>query len=209
MISVEASKKVAVDSIDHINPFGCVRDNNTNKDYINEVKQKFENKSIKVLDLGCSGGQLVVDHANLGDVAVGLEGSFHVYRGAGSKNWLEYQNKNLFLCDITEDFVCKDDDTIIIFDYIQCWEVFEHIPKEKLSSMFKNILKHMDNNSIFCGSICVVPCPSGNHVCLMTKEEWIETFRQNGLELKPYIFNNLPRSVYPEPHGFVFTAIKI
>ena len=209
MITLDADKTVAIDSVDHTNPFGCVRDNNTNKQYIDEVKQKFDNKKINVLDLGCSGGQLIIDHVALGDVAVGLEGSFHVFRGAGAKNWLEYNNKNLFLCDITENFSCKYNNQPLMFDYIQCWEVFEHIPKEKLAKMLQNILKHMHNNSIFCGSICVIPCPSGNHVCLMSKDEWKQVFAENGLEMKEYIFKNLPRSVYPEPHGFVFTATKI
>lgn len=206
MITVERIKEVAIDSIDHINPIGCVQDNNTSGEYILQVKSYFNKPSIGVLDLGCAGGQLVIDHSNMGDIAVGLEGSSHVLRGKGSVNWKNYKDKNLFLCDITEDFTCKNNGDVITFDYIQLWEVFEHIPENKLSKLFENINKHLSQDGLLCGSISTIPCDSGNHVCIKPKEWWVDTFKNNGFILGDYIFNYIPRGIDP---SFPFTARKI
>jgi 2-polyprenyl-3-methyl-5-hydroxy-6-metoxy-1,4-benzoquinol methylase len=206
MITVECEKHIALESKDHTNPIGCVQDNNTNYLYLMQVKKYFNKSNISVMDLGCAGGQMVIDHTNMNDIAVGLEGSSHVLNGKGAHNWTNYKDKNLFLCDITEEFLCKNNNEQIIFDYIQLWEVFEHIPEEKLSQLFLNINKHLSDGGLLCGSISTIPCDSGNHVCIKPKEWWILTFKNNGFELNEYIFNYLPRGIDP---SFPFTARKI
>ncbi len=205
MITLTTNKNIAIDSLDHLYPFGVIRDNNSNSEYISEVKKYF-NKKIKVMDLGCAGGQIIIDHLLSDDIAVGLEGSSNVFRGAGSHNWQNYFNKNLFLCDITEPFDVKIDDKKELFDYIQMWEVLEHIPENKLSTLFLNIKQHLDKNGIFCGSIATHICPSGTHVSIFPKEKWQEIFKNNGLSLKEFIFKSLPRPVSEGNLGFVFTA---
>ena len=205
MISVITNKSVAFDSPDHIEPMGTVADNNSDILYILEIKKYFNNKNINILDLGCSGGQIVIDHILQKDLAIGLEGSSHVLQGAGKHNWEQYYNKNLFLCDITEPFFCKDNDNKIMFDCIQMWEVLEHIPESKFTNLFTNIKNHIKPEGIFVGSVAMVPDPP-RHVSLFSKERWIEIFKEHGFNLKEYSFEHLPRSVHSENNGFVFKA---
>ena len=70
MIRLETNYPVAIESPDHIAPVGTVNDNTTDIDYINAVKNYFDNKQIRVLDLGCAGGQLISDFISRGDVAM-------------------------------------------------------------------------------------------------------------------------------------------
>ena len=75
MIKVITDHPIAYDSPDHIQPWGTARDNSTNEEFIKQTEQWFNNEPFKTLDIGCSGGQLTVDYANRGHLAVGIEGS--------------------------------------------------------------------------------------------------------------------------------------
>lgn len=206
MIKVTTNKNIATDSLDHLYPFGVVRDNNSNIHYIREIKNYFNNFKINVMDLGCAGGQIIVDHHLLDDLAVGLEGSSNVFRGTGKHNWEILFNQNLFLCDITESYSVDDETGHLLFDYIQMWEVLEHIPEEKLPMLFENIKKHLKDTGIFCGSVATHVCPSGTHVSIFPKTKWVELFKTHGMEMGEYIFRHLPRPVSEGDLGFVFTA---
>jgi hypothetical protein len=83
MITLEATKQIADDSPDHICPVGAIRDNFTSPGLIDEVKDGFDDEQIAMLDLGCAGGQFVVDFINRGDIGVGLEGSLVLVRRTG------------------------------------------------------------------------------------------------------------------------------
>jgi 2-polyprenyl-3-methyl-5-hydroxy-6-metoxy-1,4-benzoquinol methylase len=194
MITVNTDYPIAVDSLDHINPYGCIQDSNTNYDYIDEIKNYFNNKQLKVLDIGCAGGQLMIDHHNKGDIAVGLEGSSNAINGKGKGNWSTFKDKVLFLCDASRPYYIKINKEIIKFNFIQSWEVIEHIPGERLNTFFTNIKNHLDDDGLFCGSIATTPCSSGNHVSLLPLNGWIEKFKENGLEMNPYIFKNTLRN---------------
>jgi len=194
MITVNTDYPIAIDSLDHINPYGCVQDSNTNYDYIDEIKNHFTNKQLKVLDIGCAGGQLMVDHHNKGDIAVGLEGSSNALNGKGKDNWIIFKDNVLFLCDASRPYSIQLNDDTIKFDYIQSWEVIEHIPGERLDTFFTNIKNHLDDNGLFCGSIATTRCSSGNHVSLLPLNGWIEKFKKNGLQMNEYIFKNTLRN---------------
>lgn len=194
MITLKTDYPLAFDSLDHLNPYGCVQDSNTNKEYIAEVKCYFNNNTIKLLDIGCAGGQLMIDHHLIGDLAVGLEGSSHAIYGKGKENWNKYQNKVLFLCDAARPYEIYQDKNLVKFDYIQSWEVIEHIPGDRLDTFFTNIKNHLNDSGLFCGSIATTPCSSGNHVSLLPLNGWIEKFKKNGLEMNPYIFKNTLRN---------------
>lgn len=210
MIKVITEHPIAIASLDHINPFGCIRDNNSFSYYILDVKKYFNNQKINVLDLGCAGGQIIIDHLNLGDLAVGLEGSSHALNGAGKHNWDLYKDKNLFLCDITEKFSILDDNgETIKFDIIQMWEVLEHIPENKLNILLDNIKKHLKTNGIFIGSVATYHCISGTHVSVFEKSKWSEIFKTSGFDMQPYCFNCVPRPVSTGDQGFLFTGKTI
>ena len=51
---------VAIDSPDHIAYAGTVVDNRTEENYVRNIKEYF-GENLKVLDLGCAGGQMITD----------------------------------------------------------------------------------------------------------------------------------------------------
>jgi cyclopropane fatty-acyl-phospholipid synthase-like methyltransferase len=150
MITLETNHPVAIESPDHIAPVGTVNDNTTDSDYIAAVKKYF-GRPIKMMDLGCAGGQLVVDFIESGDCGVGLEGSTNAReRGAGKHNWDKYGDKNLFTADLTKPYQLHDDGEEVKFDFITTWEVVEHIAEEDLPMFFGNIKKHLNDDGVFC-----------------------------------------------------------
>jgi len=148
---------VAWNSPDHLYPCGTAHDNSTDYNFITEIENFFNNKQLNFLDIGCSGGQLVVDFNNRGHNAIGIEGSDYsiIHNRA---NWPTYYNKLLFTCDATKPYTITDDNDVNVkFDCITAWEVIEHIAPEELNQFFTNIINHMDENSIFVGSISEHP----------------------------------------------------
>ena len=157
MITLEAAKQVADDSPDHICPVGAIRDNFTSQGLIAEVKDGFDDEQISMLDLGCAGGQFVVDFIKEGDIGVGLEGSSNSLTGVGKDNWDKYHNKNLFLCDITKDYQLYQDGKPMEFDFIHSEEVFEHIAPDDVDPMRRNIYKHLKVGGICVFGVSLVP----------------------------------------------------
>tara|TARA_Y100000592_G_scaffold79104_1_gene124620 strand:- start:272 stop:967 length:696 start_codon:yes stop_codon:yes gene_type:complete len=188
MIRIETDKPVAFDSPDHIDPWGTARDNTTNINFVNELYEYFEQKPFSFLDLGCSGGQLVVDILNLNpneNISIGLEGSdYSAIRKRD--NWSTHYNKNLFTCDITEPFKILNDDKLMKFDIISSWEVMEHLPSDKLDNVFQNIYNHLSDDGIYACSINVgSDRPNGVELHL-TREKppfWEEVFDRNGFKM--------------------------
>jgi 2-polyprenyl-3-methyl-5-hydroxy-6-metoxy-1,4-benzoquinol methylase len=193
MIKIQTNYPVAIDSPDHITPHGTAHDNSTDINFINEVSEWFKNEKINFLDLGCSGGQLVVDFHNRGNFSVGLEGSDYSLLH-GRANWPEYGNKILFTCDITKPYkvIYGEDENQILFDVITAWEVVEHIKYEDLNSLFKNINDSLKDGGIFLASVAMHP-DGDLHQTVKTKDEWIleifpEVLKNTDLIIKEYPF---------------------
>jgi 2-polyprenyl-3-methyl-5-hydroxy-6-metoxy-1,4-benzoquinol methylase len=185
-------KPVAYDSLDHIVPEGTSRDNHTSAGYISEVINYFDKKKINYLDLGCSGGQLVIDFMNLGNGAVGIEGSDYSAK-LGRANWADYYNKNLFTADVSHPFKVVDEEgEMVKFDCISAWEVLEHIPLAGLKTMMQNIYDHLTPNGIFVGSVSLDPNPQW-HVSVFPKEFWQKSIFSPLFIMEEYPFVNVVR----------------
>ena len=155
MISIKTKFPIALDSPDHLYPWGTKNDNSTNIGFIDDISNfcKQNGKSnFNFLDLGCSGGQLVIDVLNRGNLAIGLEGSDYSIINKRA-NWPKYYNKNLFTCDITKKYELFNNNLLIKFDIISAWEVIEHIAENDLISFFTHISNNLNSGGIFCGSI--------------------------------------------------------
>ena len=187
MIEVITNHPVAYESPDHLHPHGTANDNSTNKNFVKEIKEYFNNKPFNFLDLGCSGGQLVVDISKLDPdvVAVGLEGSdYSVKHNRG--HWQNSYNSNLFTCDITHPFEVKINGNLGKFNLITAWEVLEHIPPHLLDSVFKNIYNHLADDGIFAASINMSSDKPKGVELHLTREKppfWEKVFFKNNFEM--------------------------
>ena len=204
MITLDTNYPIAYDSPDHICPWGTKRDNFTSKGFIDETlnfhSQKGKDK-INFLDLGCSGGQLVIDYINRGHLGVGLEGSdYSVINGRA--NWPKYYNKNLFTCDVTKKYELFENDIKLNFDIITAWEVIEHIKPEDQKPFFKYINDNLNSGGFFCGSISTreeVIKGHSLHQTVWNEATWYKNFpdilKETNLELYQYPFNNNVRDL--------------
>jgi SAM-dependent methyltransferase len=157
-ITLKTDHPIAYDSPDHIAPWGTMRDNTTNTEFIEEMHEFFKLNygvdNFNFLDLGCAGGQLAVDFHERGNLSVGLEGSdYSIVHGRA--NWPEYYNKVLFTCDITKSYTIYNNDQKVLFDLITAWEVVEHIHPFDLRNFFKYISNNLKTGGIFLASISI------------------------------------------------------
>jgi 2-polyprenyl-3-methyl-5-hydroxy-6-metoxy-1,4-benzoquinol methylase len=159
-LSVQTKFPIAYESPDHLAPFGTTRDNSTNKKFVDYMASRLTAEiprtQLGVLDLGCSGGQLVKDFLDLGWMAVGLEGSDFSLKHRRA-NWPALAGKNLFTCDITKPFVVQHDRMPAQFHLITMWEVLEHIHTRDLPQLFNNIMAHLDRGGYFVASTTSTP----------------------------------------------------
>ncbi|MFH1657309.1 MAG: class I SAM-dependent methyltransferase [bacterium] len=191
VLKVETEHRVAFDSPDHIAPVGTKQDNSTNRAFIllmnKLLAREFPNSQLKFLDLGCSGGQLVKDFKDLGYVSAGLEGSDYSLKH-NRANWPLLANKSLFTCDISKPFEIKSADKRLKFNLITAWEVLEHIRKEELDNVFRNIIDHLEEGGYFIASTSSSSSMSGGlelHQTRMVNEEWRKYLQERFKELTP------------------------
>jgi len=218
---------------DFENPIqGAAQNNHSNPVYLEELKRITNKEDFSYMDLGCAGGQSVVDVYNMGNVAVGVEGSdlskmIQIsknrikpqprYIGDTSKltedihdNWLNLKDKCLFKADITKPFQMFNDTGEQTFDVITAWDVLEHPKPEDIPSVLNNIKKHLNDDGVF---ICLINLVEGkNHQCIKSNEWWLKTFKECGLEDIGFDFNASPRHTYnpldTNDIGFILKKIK-
>lgn len=197
-----AEREIALESLDYKDPKGAVRDNSTNSGYISEIEGYFQNRSINYLDLGCAGGQLVVDFLKKGHTAFGIDGNPDIVKKnrhtAARRNWSNYLGKNLFNCDIAKNFQIidtEDNNATVLFDCISAWEVLEHIEKSDLHVLMKNIHSNLKDGGIFVGSVNLSD-RDPHHVSTFSEKIWRnEIFEPAGFRVEKYKFKNKVREV--------------
>lgn len=188
MIKVLTKFPLALDSPDFITPWGTMRDNSTNPEFIKEVITRFENKKINFLDLGCSGGKLIRDFIPFCEYSVGLEGSNYSIINQRAE-WPDLYLQNLFTCDVSKPFdifhdVAENGIQRIHFDCITAWELIEHLKPESLDTFFHNVYKHLKDNGIFVCSISWASEMSTGiqlHQTIWKENQWNEYFAKLGL----------------------------
>lgn len=213
-ITLETSFPLAVNSPDHLVPWGTKNDNSTNKGFIDEVinyaKNEYALDKINFMDLGCSGGQLAVDFNDLGHFSIGLEGSdYSIIHGRA--NWPTYHNTVLFTYDITKPYAIMNDGEKVLFDVITAWEVVEHIHPNDLDMYFLNINNSLKVGGIFLASISVNSDVINGvelHQSRFSEEVWMGKLQEiaikNNMTLSNYPFNNKVRDC----EGSFFIQLK-
>jgi len=195
-MKILTNKPIAIDSPDHIKPWGTMRDNHSNIGFVEEIENYFNNKKIHFLDLGCSGGKLVEDFFDRGHLAIGLEGSDYSAK-IGRACWGEGYNKYLFTCDCSEEyFIVDEQEEKILFDCITAWEVIEHIHPDKLNNFFKNIYNHLKDDGIVLGTISLkeeIIEGVALHQSVFSEEYWKSNILNVYFDLVDYSFVNKVR----------------
>ena len=185
---LKTNAPVAINSRDHLYPTGTAQDNTRYPRFIKKCEEIFgENEGLAFMDLGCSGGGMVLDAILRGHLGIGLEGSdYSLIRQRAEWRLLR---KNLFTCDITKPFAVEEAETgeIKKFDVVTAWEVLEHISEDDLPQLFENIKVHLKANGIFVASVaCKDSIPSkygvNMHVTIHSKDWWMDVFKQNNFE---------------------------
>lgn len=152
MFNIQTQHKVAYDSPDHTHPWGAKRDNFSNLLLVDELKQYF-GEDMSILDVGCSGGQMIVDFLESGvDKAIGIEGSDYSLKHE-RENWTKYAGTNLFTCDASKEYTILWNESPIKFDIITAWEVMEHFHPDDLDQVFKNFIHHIKPGGIIAFSV--------------------------------------------------------
>jgi 2-polyprenyl-3-methyl-5-hydroxy-6-metoxy-1,4-benzoquinol methylase len=190
VIRLDTKHTVAFESPDHLIPWGTSRDNSTNKKFVRFMRERlereFSNTTCGVLDLGCSGGQLVADFRGLGWLAVGLEGSDFSLKH-GRANWPALVGKNLFTCDVAKPFKITADGQPAKFHLITMWEVLEHISTQDLPQLFDNIVSHLEKGGYFIASTTSAPDIHDGidlHQTKWTNDQWQQWLSKTHPELE-------------------------
>ncbi len=220
-ISVITDFPVAYDSDDHKYPEGTWMDNSLHIPFVDEVETTFSGRKINFMDLGCAGGQLVVEMHNRGHIAVGLEGSDHSISPsldmvkkmgcmpAGYSNWLKYGRDILHTCDVTKDYTVVMDENPLQFDLISCWDVMEHFYPEQIGTFCSMVSKHLKPGGLFIATIALfssgknhgdtseIPETLDYHKSIFPKSWWRIALEHYFDEMR-YPFVNLNRAVNHE-----------
>lgn len=157
MITVLTDHPIALDSRDHLKPWGAVNDSYTSEAFLDGLELLFGSPS--VLDLGCAGGGFVASCLKRGWKAIGIEGS-DVPKNQGLHEWPKIP-LSLFTADITKEFsACEELESKwgtrcrnLFFDVITAWEVLEHIKEPNLGAVFENVSAHMHRDSVWFMSV--------------------------------------------------------
>jgi hypothetical protein len=185
-IRVVTDKPVALDSPDHLHPWGTARDNSVNLAFNRRLSWWIPASMLRVLDLGCAGGEFVKSILDLGGISIGIEGSDY----SKIQNRAEWGSipHNLLNADLTEPFkiFMSDHDGRyhrMRFNVVTAWEVMEHIREEKLKVVFENISRHLE----FCGVVLLSISPNEEviedirfHQTVEDRQWWISKLSRFG-----------------------------
>ena len=138
-------------SPDYFDPIGAINDDTTNIEYIEAIERHFDFKELTTLELGCAGGRIVMDLAERGHDAYGIEGTPYPLQ-LGRPAWRQYYNSRLFTCDLSMPFqLLNENDEEMKFDVISHWEFLEHLPPICLNYFHARLYTHLkDDGVIFC-----------------------------------------------------------
>ena len=204
-LTVETDFPVAYDSSDHLYPDGTINDNTRHPRFCLACENFFQRK-LSYLDIGCSGGGMVLDFLLKGHLGIGIEGSDISLKGNRAE-WRLLPDC-LFTADVTKPFKVLENDSAQTkrFDVISAWEMLEHIHEEDLEQLFKNVSGHLAEGGIFVGSIGTNTAfdKTGHHLHMSVQEPewWMEKMHLYGfepMENQPFEFEDFARGIGAGP----------
>jgi SAM-dependent methyltransferase len=188
---IDTEFPIALKSDDHIYPRGTQNDNTRCPRFVYAAERAL-GKPLKILELGCAGGGLVLDFLIAGHEAIGIEGSDYssIWRRA---EWANIPD-HLFTADITKPFTLTANGMQQKFDLITAWEVLEHIRDEDLDGLFSNIRQSLSPKGLFCGSVAMFedrdPVSGAVwHVTVKPYDWWQKRISDAGFEIIEGLFS--------------------
>ena len=212
-IVLETDHPIAYESLDHLYPHGTIRDNTRYPRFVEKCERLLAPKrELAFLDLGCSGGGMVLEAALRGHISMGLEGSDCSQKEQRAE-W-RLLGERLQTCDITKPFCLRNaQGDVQRFDVITAWEVLEHIKEADLPQLFENIRNHLASGGYFVGSIAnwddIDPKSGVNwHVTVHPYGWWAQKFEEAGFRLHTEDFDpiDLARGAYNPPQCYLKPA---
>ncbi len=180
---------------DYYYPCGCLADNNTSTKFVESMEEK-KGQGMFMMDIGCAGGQLVMDFANRGHHAIGLEGSDYPMKN-NITNWTEQRGKHLFTCDVTKPFQVMFNGEKTQFDVITSWECMEHLPESGVETFLANIANHMKPEGFFVGTLATGYSEWNGVDLHLTHRDmtwWDMMMNKHSLIASPLMFQDHPRT---------------
>nr|WP_248311596.1 methyltransferase domain-containing protein [Bosea sp. ASV33] len=161
-----------------------MRDNTRHRRFVQRSEEIFGRK-VKHLDIGCAGGGLVWDFTIAGNLSIGIEGSDYSRRNSRAE-WGTIPDR-LFTADVCYPFEVKQDGARVLFDVISAWELFEHIPTDRVDDVITHLLAHLSPEGVVVCSIAtfndIDPATGTNfHQTVKPKAWWEERFSAQGLK---------------------------
>lgn len=181
-VQVDTKHPVAVNSDDHIHPKGTAADNTRYPRFVRTM-QRAMGDNLAFLDLGCSGGGLVLDFLLAGHDAYGIDGSDYSARNQRAM-WGILPDR-LFTADISKPFRLHAGGTTKLFNVISAWEMLEHIQTDDLETVFRNIDTHLDPDGIFIASVATeddIHEGVNLHKTVKPRSWWLERCASFGFE---------------------------
>lgn len=188
-VTVVTEYPIASDSNDHKYPWGAANDFTRHPRFVRAC-EKILGPHLRVVDMGCSGGGIVLDFVLRGHRAIGIEGSD--YSLLSQRAAWRLIPEHLFTADIAKPLSVRstEDDyrKQVQFDVITAWEVLEHLDYDGLLMFFDNVRRHLLPSGVFVGSVTTVNDMVNGieyHRTVQPRPWWEALFRQCGLIFRP------------------------
>ncbi len=207
---------MAVQSPDHLVPWGTANDNSRNQRFNARLITMVPHDRLSILDLGCSGGGQVRSFIEQGYLAVGVEGSDYSARRLRAE-WPTIPDY-LFTADITKPFhiATSRGSGALKFGVITLWEVIEHIAERDLPQLLANIDAHLQPMGLVIMSVS----PNSDiiegvelHQTIQQRPWWEALFASHGWVNHPRVVacfdNDFVRGEPNAPGSFHFALSRV
>ena len=195
-----ADKPLALDSPDHIFPWGTKECNFRNRLFNRKMEALLGPRPLRILDLGCAGGGFVKSCLDSGHAAIGVEGSDYSQRIQRAE-WATIP-QNLCTGDITAPFTVDEVDDLsgvrspARFDVVTAWEVIEHIRTADLPAVCRNVAAHLAEDGVWIMSISPIQDIKGGyalHQTVQPRDWWLKFFSSQGFTNHPWLVDYFGR----------------
>lgn len=159
-------------------------DDNQNYLFNKKLYALFGKKPLKILDLGCTGGAFVNSCIDDGQLAAGLAVGPAANRTGTSAaplvpdSWFVHDPAAEFQMNLIEKDPATE--TAALFDTITSWDFIEHVPKNELYVLARNVLRHLAPGGLWILSISPVEnTPSAQGPSEIRDKHWWMIFFQS------------------------------